>query len=155
MSEDAPVSVDLHWFCNHLRLEDQVSLLRNPYAPLPLALADQLIRTPGAFSGGWLSSGSDPKDCELAPPAAARLEQIRLELNGWWSSEALTPDQRAHIVENRRGWLHKDHADAIRKADRPGIYEVHLVPDNRQPELFRLPQMLQVYVEMKATEPSS
>lgn len=153
MSEHESDQVDLSWFCNHLPPEDQVSLLRNPDQVLPAGLAQRLMHKPGVFSARWLSNDG-PSGWELTRSAATTLGGIRSQLDHWWSG--LSPERQAYIMENRRGELDGEYADDIRRAsedpvEKPGAYLVVLVTDDKTGR-FRLPQMIQVYVEMKTAE---
>lgn len=150
MSESDGGVTDLSWFY-HLHPRVQVSLLRDPYAPLAGDLAVRLgSNGPGVYTAQWLSNG-DPARWSLAPDAARTLSAIRLQLDHWWSD--LPADEQAYIVENRTGELDGKYRDLVLGASRdpvndgPHAHLVVVVSDNRTGR-FRLPEMIRIYVEM-------
>jgi hypothetical protein len=77
------------------------------------------------------------------------------QLDGWW--EALTSEQQAYLIKYRAGELDEDYADTVQAASAdpandPNGLVVVVVRDLKNNNRFRLPPMVDVYVEMKARE---
>lgn len=89
------------------------------------------------------------------PPVGRRLAAVEMQLHQWWST--LTAEQQAYIIEHRGGELEKSYGDVVRQASRDPVsdgthsYLVVLVSDDKTGR-FRLPEMIRIYVEMKAVE---
>jgi len=152
MPEDESAPADLSWFYSLDALEDQVSLLRDPHQVLPMPLAKRVMGNPGIFSARWVH-GDEPTQWHLTTGAAEKLAEIRARLDQWWPG--LSADDRAYIIENRNGEFDVDgYASLIHDAGLGSSVEGSLagVVSDAKAKRFRLPQMIQVYVEMKATE---
>lgn len=155
MSEDESARADLSWFYQ-LAPAAQVALLRDPHGALSGELAVRLaIPGPGVYQELQTQSDGGSASLRLSPSAAEHLAAIRLQLDEWWSH--LPADQQAYVIENRRGELDGEYREIVLRASRdpvgngPHAHLVVVVSDNKTGR-FRLPQMIQVYVEMKTAE---
>ena len=109
----------------------------------------QLPDTYAASQAIWLSN--PPRDTEftLHGELPDKLETIRIHLDQWWSN--LDPEVQAYLNENRDGELDGDYKGAVMRAgdgEADGLI-VAVVQDNKTGR-FRLPPIVDVYVEMHA-----
>jgi len=84
------------------------------------------------------------------------LDHHRRQLDRWWQD--LTPEKHAYLIKYRDGELDKDYADTVQAASTnplndPNALVVIVARDLKNNGRFRLPPMVDVYVEMKAREP--
>jgi len=138
----------LEYFRTQLDLDEQVSLLRDPEQALSFSLTEKLSRNVLVIS--------EPAGLTLAPTLIGQLTGIRGRLDVWW--KRLDPDDQAYIIENRNGEFDvKEYAGLVHGAGLASSAEGSLagVVSDGVTNQFRLPPMIRVYVEMKATEPSS
>lgn len=112
----------LERLCRRLPLRHQASLLRDPEQALSMSVAEELSRD--------ILVVSESSGLHLAPTLIGQLTDIRGRLNVWW--ERLDPDDRARLIETRNDELDVDGYAG-------------LVDD-------MAPQMIRVYVEMKASD---
>lgn len=137
----------LEWFSQHLTLREQVPLLRDPRQSITNAMAVKLSHRFLVYA-----ADSDPERWQLAPSLIGQLTDIRDRLDVWW--EGLGPDDRAYIIESREGELDGEYAVHIHDAGLASSVERALagIVSDGKTKRFPLPQMIRVYVEMKAAE---
>lgn len=92
MSDNPTRPVDLSWFYT-LDLKDRVEVLARTQSP---RLADRLK--------GTLHGRSPLDDGDVA----ARLDEIRYELNFWWQEDRLTDHLRDALIEHRADDTYRD-----------------------------------------------
>jgi hypothetical protein len=91
---------------------------------------------------------------DLPASVAGILDQLDL----WW--EDLTSEQQAYLIKYRAGELDGDYADTVQAASStdpangPNGLVVVVVRDLKNNNRFKLPPMVDVYVEMKARDSS-
>lgn len=133
-------NVSLGWlFTGRLTMDDQVALLNRPH-DLPDDLVQRLQRA---------------RDVSVTDTLADTLDYQRGQLDRWW--EDRTPEQQAYLIEQRAGELDEDYADTVQAASAdpvndPNALVVVVVRDLKNNNRFRLPPMVDVYVEMKTRE---
>ncbi|ORV90672.1 hypothetical protein AWC11_12070 [Mycobacterium interjectum] len=140
----------LTWF-HRLSMDDKVHLLRDPYGALPPRLVDQFLSRPGVVGTYWMSQISSTR-WTLVPAEAARIADQRDQLEWWWSH--IDDADQAYLVEHRSEELPKEYASVVTSAGSTGsnpALVVVMVADNRTGR-FRLPLMVDVFVELKARD---
>lgn len=154
----ASSGADPLWWFDQLTMDDCVALLANPGGALPVHLVEQFSRRPGWVSGMayWVSNASGTSGFTLAGEPASALDDIREQLNDWWSRIESDHD---YIIENRAGELDGGYADIVQSAgdplNAPRAMGFVVVKDTKNNNRFRLPSMIRVYVEWKARERQS
>lgn len=140
----------LAWF-HRLSMNDKVHLLRDPYGALPARLIDQLLARPGVVGTYWASQISSTRWI-LATAEAAKLADQRDQLEWWWTN--LSDDDRTYLIDHRDEEFPSNYASLVRNAsstDANPALVVVMVTDNRTGQ-FRLPLMVDVFVELQARE---
>jgi hypothetical protein len=139
---------DFGWFYR-LSMDEKVTLLRDPYGTLPAGLIEHLLERPGVVGIYWATQDG-PTRWILTPEAAKELSAAGHQLEWWW--DRLDDDAQAHLIAHRRDEIDGRYAslvsDASGTAPDPALVVV-MVSDNRTGR-FRLPQMVDVFVEMQA-----
>jgi hypothetical protein len=144
---------ELGWF-HRLSMDDKVRLLRNPDGALPPELVEQFLHNPGVYTSYWVSEGS-PDRWALTPEASRKLNAQRDQLDWWWSR--VEPADQAYLVAHRAEELSGEYADLVMNASSTAEHAalvVVMVRDNRTGR-FRLPHMMDVFVELQARDGGS
>ena len=129
-----PEPVDLSWFYS-LPLDDQVTLLEDPWQELP---NDVAVRVKGHLGGVWWSGNATNR---LEHSISERLTQIRSSLDDRWWETLSSKDPH-----NERGLLIAHHLDA----EPPESFN-RLRPDAAT-LLGENPAMVTAYIAMKARQ---
>lgn len=147
------MTAELDWFYR-LPFAEQVPLLGDPRQAIVGEHARTLFRDRALMGSKWTSNDGGSR-WSLDSEAAQQLTSIRQQLDEWW--QLLTVEQRDYIAAHRDGELDKQYGDVVRgasrdpEADGPYAHLVVMVSDNKTGR-FRLPQIIRLYVEMKAAE---
>ncbi len=115
MNDDDSEERSFAWF-TILDLEDRVTLLAEPGAPLPTSLVVKIVRDHGSVvaSTTWVNNPQDENEWHLAPMLAAELTRRRDLLLGWW--DTLSPENWALFVRQRDGRLPDGYSSVVRGA---------------------------------------
>lgn len=136
----------------NLPMADQVRLLKNPHGRLSPGLVQRLSRFPATVTGEAVFTSNEPRGTgfRLTPSLAEKLDQIDGALEEWWAD--LEPEDRDHLIEHRAADLDADYAQLVLAAGdgQPGGLVVEIARDSAG--RFRLPAMVDVFVEAKAGE---
>lgn len=142
----------LAWF-HRLSIDDKVLLLRDPHGKLPERLVVQLGRLgadgPGVLTNAYFPANGGPTGFHVSGSEASRLEAQREQLERWW--DHLSGDDRSYLIEHRADELPAEYAALVRQAHLEPVLIVAIVSDNRTGR-FRLPPMIDVFVELQARE---
>ena len=136
-----------------LPMDLKVVLLRKPHGTVPAQLVPRLSQLPGtaAAQAIWLSNPPSDTGFTLHGELPDKLDSIRAHLDQWWSN--LDPEVQDYLIKNRDCELDGHYKGAIMCAGdgRPDGLIVAVVQDNKTGR-FRLPPIVDVYVEMKGPE---
>jgi hypothetical protein len=132
----------------------KVDLLDNPHGRVPADLIPRLSQVPGTSAVSqavWLSNPPRDPGFRLAGELPDQLEHARIHLDNWW--ETLDPEVRDHFIENRDSEIDGHFKGAVMCAGdgKPDGLIVAVVQDEKTGG-FRLPPMVDVYVELKARQ---
>jgi hypothetical protein len=131
-------------------MDAKIALLANPYGPVPPQLIPRLEQLRGTYlvQASWPSNGQPNEPFTLRGELPDRLEQVRQHLDRWWSG--LDPDVKSHLIEHRNKELDERYEQTISAAEDNSIGLVVVLVHDNKTRGFRLPPLLDVYVEMKA-----
>ncbi|SEH75038.1 hypothetical protein SAMN04489835_3630 [Mycolicibacterium rutilum] len=148
MTEDA-----LSVYRSLTSMDVKVALMVSPHGPVPAQLVPKLsqLRGTAAVQSTWPSNRQPNEPFTLQGELPDRLERIRQHLDQWWSK--VGPEVQNYLIENRDGELDADYKAAVMDAGDGNLdgLIVAVVQDNNT-EKFRLPPIVDVYVEMKARD---
>lgn len=137
-----------------LPMDVKVTLLERPHGAVPKELVPRLSRLAGTGVAGpavWLSNppSRNSGGFTLHGELPDRREVIRELLDHWWST--LDSEVKDHLVGNRNGEVDGHYKGAVMCAGdgRPDGLIVAVVQDDKTGR-FRLPALVDVYVEMRA-----
>ncbi|QIS06717.1 hypothetical protein F5X71_34365 [Nocardia brasiliensis] len=132
------------WF-NNLDLEDRVTLLAEPDAPLPPSLVVKIARGSGPVvtSAYWVANPRDESEWHLAPSVAVELARRRDHLRNWWNK--LSAENQVPFVQRRNDRL----PDAYRLLVMDG-FGVLSTPNEKDSVEFT--PIARVFLEWKARE---
>lgn len=148
MSDEA-----LSVYCD-LPMDVKVALVERPHGTVPAALVPKLNKLPSTFAAMTVWTSNPPSSSDaftLHGELPDRLERIREHLDQWWSN--LDTEVQGYLIENRKGELDGHYKGAVMCAGdgRPDGLIVLVVQDENTGR-FRLPPIIDVYVELKARQ---
>ena len=129
---------------------DKVRLLKNPHGRLSPGLVEVLGRAP--VTGAALFTSDEPKGTgfRLARALAEQLDQIDGQLEEWWTD--LDPDDQDHLLEHCDQELEAAYAPLVLAAGDGDYAGLVLAIEQTSAGGFRLPGIIEVFVEKKAGE---
>jgi hypothetical protein len=136
-----------------LPMDVKVVLLKKPHGTVPAQLVPRLSELPGTTAAQtiWVSNPPSDTGFTLHGELPDRLDSIRAHLGQWWST--LDPEVQNYLIENRDSELDGHYKGAVMCAGdgSPDGLIVAVVQDEKTGQ-FRLPPIVDVYVELKARE---
>ena len=133
-----------------LEMGDKVRLLRNPHGRLSPRLVDVLSRTP--VNGSALFTSDEPKGTgfRLSRVLAEQLDHIDGQLEEWWTD--LDPDDQNQMLEHGGQELDAAYAALVLAAGDGDYDELVAELEQNSEGAFRLPAIIEVFLEKKADE---
>ena len=143
-------------YCD-LPMDLKVALLEKPHGTVPAGLVPRLSKLPSTFAAmtTFFSNASLPDSDSaftLHGDLPDKLEGIREHLDHWWSN--LDADVQQYLIQNRNNELDGAYKAAVMSAGdgKPEGLIVAVVQDTNS-GAFRLPPIIDVYVEMIGRKP--